>query len=360
MSSTSGQLFQDKGSLDFTNTISLLGRPEKRRKILLLGGAGIGKTAFLMRYKQETFIEYYEPTIHSIIKHTYELNNDLIEIEFIDRDGLTEFSVLSQNEFAFGVSGYILIYSTTDRESFDLIENIFNKIQSIANPNVPKLLIGTKNDLIEERKVSWEEGVELAKKLGCLNYECSAKTGYHIEKAIKVILAEVNKYEDKFDIKTISCLTLIKFFMRRNYLRKIYYCLSVICIICCIYFFGYAFRFYENCTWDVLVIGGLIFNGCWQILFTIFGMIGISQQKADYLNHNLISNLFSLLYDVALMFYRIKFEPQCNPTIKDQIRWLNYLLIGIIISDIVALCTILFFGYFYYVIFKKELYSYII
>ena len=148
--------------------------------------------------------------------------------------------------------------------------------------------------------------------------------------------------------------------MRRNYLRRIYYCLSTICIICCLFFFGYAFKIFENCQFDNLIIGGLIFNGCWQVLFTIFGMVGINQQKADYLNYNLIANLFSLIYDVLLILYKWNVQQNCNPNFKENIRLLDLFLRGSLFLNILSLCIILFFGYFYFVIFKKELYSYII
>ena len=59
MSAISGQILPENDSFDFPNSAAsanLLSRPEKRRKVLLLGAANTGKTAFLMRYKQEIFV----------------------------------------------------------------------------------------------------------------------------------------------------------------------------------------------------------------------------------------------------------------------------------------------------------------
>jgi len=53
--------------------------------------------------------------------------------------------------------------------------------------NIGKILIGKKADLESERKVSKEEGKQLAKLLECQYYETSAKTGQNINQALDEI-----------------------------------------------------------------------------------------------------------------------------------------------------------------------------
>ena len=40
-----------------------ISRPMKRRKVLLLGAPEVGKSSILMRFKENIFLEIYEPTI---------------------------------------------------------------------------------------------------------------------------------------------------------------------------------------------------------------------------------------------------------------------------------------------------------
>ena len=351
---------EQRDSLNLLNSSSFSIRPELRRKILLLGGASVGKTAYLMRVKQNSFIDYYEPTIYSIVKSAMKLNQDLIDIEFIDIEGLSEYSVLSQKNFAFGINGYILAYSTTDKKSFDLIRSINSKLINITNQNIPRLLIGTKCDLSERRQVSYNEGVRLSKIINCPFYECSSKSGYHIEKCLKVILAEINKYDNGFDINSVGCLKLTKFIMRRHYLRTTYYIVSIISMLCCVFFFGFSFRFIENCSEERLLIFGLFFYGCWEIIFSVFGMIGLSSQRVEYIYYNLIATVLAVIFDVGLMIYQKLNNQKCKPTFEDEMKILNYILYGIVVLNLVCLGIVIFFGYFFYRIFKLELYSYII
>ncbi|MBA7682096.1 hypothetical protein ES703_90442 [subsurface metagenome] len=60
-----------------------------------------------------------------------------------------------------------------------------SSINKSVNKEIPMILIGNKIDL--ERKVSNEEGEELATRLKCEYLETSAKTGENVEKAFQFI-----------------------------------------------------------------------------------------------------------------------------------------------------------------------------
>ena len=53
--------------------------PYIKRKILLLGGQEVGKTAFIRRFKNNIYNEEYEPTIQITTKKVILLNNDYID-----------------------------------------------------------------------------------------------------------------------------------------------------------------------------------------------------------------------------------------------------------------------------------------
>ena len=86
----------------------------------------------------------------------------------------------------------ILVYDITNRESFTNIENNYKTVIKY-DPKVRMILIGNKNDLNENRKVSEEEGRILAHKLGIQCREVSAKKGAEIQSLFQDIAKKVTE-----------------------------------------------------------------------------------------------------------------------------------------------------------------------
>ena len=72
--------------------------------------------------------------------------------------------------------GFLLVYSVTDKQSYENIVNFYTQILRVKDRDVyPMLLVANKVDLVHLRKVSEEQGRELAHRL-CIPYiETSAK-----------------------------------------------------------------------------------------------------------------------------------------------------------------------------------------
>lgn len=188
--------------IDLSNALlNPLNHQLKRKKILFIGKQKSGKSAIIFRYKENFFIETYEPTIQNLTKKIITLKKDLYEIEIVDIAGQSEFTLFTYNTYAMGINGYFLVYSIDDKSSFILIKKLNEKLDSLVGKNVPKILIGTKNDENEKREVSFEEGINFAKQLNCPFYECSSKSGENINKSFQKLLVEIIKKEVNFDEK---------------------------------------------------------------------------------------------------------------------------------------------------------------
>lgn len=204
-------------------------RPTTRRKILVLGSPGVGKSAIIMRFKDDIFLDYYDPTIHASIKKLLMFNEENIELEIIDIDGQTEYTIFSFSKFSFGIHGYILSYSIESRHSFELLKVIHSKLMAMVGRDIPKVLVGNKSDLTVKREITYEEGKNFAKQINCPFLECSAKSNSNINKVFHSMLVEINKCESNLDPKGFTCGKLYEFFVKKETLMiRLFYFLMVI------------------------------------------------------------------------------------------------------------------------------------
>ena len=76
----------------------------------------------------------------------------------------------------------------TNPQTFDKIKTWMESIYEHADHNVCKVLCGNKIDLANERKISTEQGRELAKSYGVEYCEVSAKTGQGLSEAFEMLI----------------------------------------------------------------------------------------------------------------------------------------------------------------------------
>ena len=192
-------------------------RPIKKRKILVLGAPGVGKSAIISRFMDDVFYDYYNPSLQASYKKIINFNNQTIELEIVDLEGQNEQTIISYYRFSYGISGYILSYSIENRQSFELVKIINNKLNcNFGRQDIPKLLIANKSDLVNKREISVEVGKFMAKELNCPFLECSARSNDNINRVFHTMLVEIDKFENDFDPRKISCRKMYEYFARRE------------------------------------------------------------------------------------------------------------------------------------------------
>lgn len=165
-------------------------------KILLVGDSGVGKTSVLSRFiDPEADLENVSTTIGVDFKLKYvtsKRTNETVKLTVWDTAGQERFRTLTSSYYR-GAQGVVFVYDICSRESFDSIENVWQKEVDMYStiPDAIKIVVGNKIDKEEERKVKKEDAIAFAKRNGCLFLECSAKTKVSVKEIFDELLQAI-------------------------------------------------------------------------------------------------------------------------------------------------------------------------
>ena len=100
--------------------------------------------------------------------------------------------------------GFLLVFAINDKFSFDILKNRRERILKTKHKDYgPMILVGNKQDLDNERNVSYEEAKQLADSWGIEYIETSAKTNYNCKEAFEKLIIEIAS--TKIKPKKSSC-----------------------------------------------------------------------------------------------------------------------------------------------------------
>ena len=161
-------------------------------KILLLGDSTVGKTCFLLRYTDDTFLDLHMATIGLDYRLKTMILDDhrIVKVQLWDTAGQDKFRAITRNYYK-GARGIILIYDVTNIKSFENIKKWINEIKEEISEKVTIVLIGNKIDNEGERKISKDQGEKLANEYGVTFFETSAKTGQGINESVFYLVQKI-------------------------------------------------------------------------------------------------------------------------------------------------------------------------
>lgn len=176
--------------------------PKFTFKIVIGGNIGVGKSNLINRFVENEFDENFLPTIGIDLKIKQEtIKNTKIKIQFWDTAGQEKNLSVSKSYYK-NSNGAILVYDLSNRESFRNLNYWLKEMQNSAPEKMKIILLGNKNDLIEEREVSLEEGKNWAEKNGFFFMEVSAKVNKEdcVNKAIFELIESVMEDLNEEDV----------------------------------------------------------------------------------------------------------------------------------------------------------------
>ncbi|EDO30839.1 predicted protein, partial [Nematostella vectensis] len=139
--------------------------------LVLLGQAGVGKSALLVRFCTGRFIHEYDPTLEMTYDVSATIDEDPATLHITDTASTYEPVYLSQNE------GFIVVYSINELRTFETAKQLVKLIREIKKQKALTTLIvlaGNKCDLKHCRAVSRQEAREFAAEHECVFHETSA------------------------------------------------------------------------------------------------------------------------------------------------------------------------------------------
>ncbi|KAL7712509.1 small monomeric GTPase [Entamoeba marina] len=159
-------------------------------RLVVLGDFGVGKSAMVVKLVSNYFVESYDPCIEDIYRTQIILDRNRVTLDILDTGGDEEYSALRDRYLRIS-DGFIIVYSISNRESFENVPKYYDKILQTKNVNdninIPITIAGHKVDIENQREIPTDEGKQFANGLGVNFIECSAKEDIKIKELFETI-----------------------------------------------------------------------------------------------------------------------------------------------------------------------------
>jgi len=163
-------------------------------KVIIIGDSGVGKTQFYNRWLYDRTEETKATINIGFGAKSYKLDNLVVKVQLWDTAGQERYRALARQYYR-GAQGVILMYTIADESSFENMQRWIEEVQDFTTEDCRLILIGNKSDLANQRQVSTEEAIQLAKSKKIHFLETSAEQGHNCVKAIQLILQEIHEMQ---------------------------------------------------------------------------------------------------------------------------------------------------------------------
>lgn len=125
-------------------------------------------------------------------------------LDILDTAGQEEYSSM-RDQYYRSCKGFMLVFSLTNRYSFEMLPDIVRNIRAIKDSNqFPGIVVANKADLVDEWQVTSQEGQEYAKSLNLPYIETSAKTRMNIEESFFELVRNMEDEDLRYRIVLVG------------------------------------------------------------------------------------------------------------------------------------------------------------
>jgi len=171
-------------------------------KVIAVGDASVGKTSLTLRFATDKFESDYKLTLGlNLTNKNVKINDDgsemLISLSIWDTGGQKSFAPLLPMYYK-GALGALIIYDLTKRQTFDAVDEWVEDVKKHCE-EIPIVIIGNKNDLTDQIKVTTQEGTEKVNQIktewknDVFFFETSAKEDVKVNESFKTLASTILK-----------------------------------------------------------------------------------------------------------------------------------------------------------------------
>ena len=165
---------------------------KSRYRVVVMGAAGVGKSAIISQFLYDRFQHEYQQTVEELHQGEYDLNGVKLTLDILDTAGAYSFPAMRQ--LAISTSdAFVLVYSVEDDASFQAVTDLREQIlEEKGTEDVPIVIVANKVDVGDERRTL---GRITAESIVCVEWgngyvEASAKDNVNIVGIFKEILRQ--------------------------------------------------------------------------------------------------------------------------------------------------------------------------
>ena len=160
--------------------------------MVIFGDAGCGKTTLTQRFLTNLFKSDTKMTIGVDFEvKSLEINGKKVKLQIWDFGGEERFRFLLPT-YVRGANGALFMYDVTNYSSLAHIDDwllVVRKEIKSEQESFPIIVVGGKADLLDDREVSGDEGINISKSREGIDgfIECSSKTGENVEQTFNAL-----------------------------------------------------------------------------------------------------------------------------------------------------------------------------
>ncbi|KAI4873098.1 hypothetical protein NFI96_018781 [Prochilodus magdalenae] len=168
-------------------------------KVVFLGSSGVGKSSFIHHYCRGHFPNNMSATVGMDFQvRSLELGSTSIALQLWDTAGQERFHSITQQYYR-KADGILAMYDVTQATSLTALRDWLDQVQQNMAQGACLMLLGNKTDMEDggRRQVTSRQGQKLAEEYQAEFFECSAKSGYNIQRAMTHLARLMAAQQDK-------------------------------------------------------------------------------------------------------------------------------------------------------------------